>query len=140
MAAALLLLILLFAGASYLSMQALEKQRKYNTLLNLTTHLDHTAQHIVSLGMNYAMHGAMDPTAYKRDQKLYYQGIKDQVEIMNQIAVGFVQQDFPPRLTGFAVPFRPTLAPSTQTAIKSIGETWNEFRVGLDDALYKLEQ
>lgn len=134
-AAALILLILLFAGVSTLSMDALEEQRNYNTLLNLTTRLGHTAQHIASLSMNYAMNIAMDKETYERDIRLYYQGLIDQVRILDQITLGFIRQDFPPDLTGMNQPFRPKFNQATLAATQSISDTWRNFRLGLKSAL-----
>lgn len=130
-AAALTLLILLFAGVSSLSMDTLEEQRKYNTLLNLITRLDHTAQHILSLSMNYAM----DKAAYQRDIKLYHQSMMRQVQVLDRITLGFIQQNFPPELTNMKEPFRPSLTPAMQLAISRIDDTWRGFRRGLYNAL-----
>ena len=66
-AAALLLITFLFWGGSSLSLMALEEQRGYNTLLNITTRLEQTVQNMVTLGMNYSVTTPGNTASYNRD-------------------------------------------------------------------------
>ena len=132
--AALLLIVVLFSTVFAWSLSALERQRNYNTLLNITARLEHTAQQLVSLGMNYAMNAPRDNQAYQRDVKLYYQEIRSHTDLIEEIANSFMDQNFSPSLTSRNAPFRPRLDPAIQAAVRAVEEAWANFRLGLDSA------
>jgi signal transduction histidine kinase/HAMP domain-containing protein len=134
-AAALVLIMLLFGTIFTLSMMALQEQQSYNILLNITSRLEQTAQSLVSLGMNYSMNVPPDSSSYARDVKLYYSAMHGQVEMLDTITNSFMLADFPPALTDYADPFQPHLTPATEQAVSAVEEVWKDFRGGIMDAL-----
>jgi len=134
-AAALVLIMLLFGTIFSLSMMALNEQQSYNILLNITSRLEQTAQNLVSLGMNYAMNIPQDSISYERDVKLYYRAMHDQIEILDTITNSFMTAEFPPALTEIGDSFRPNLTPATEQAVNAVEELWKDFRGGIINAL-----
>lgn len=133
-AAALVLIMLLFGTIFALSMMALNEQQSYNILLNISTRLEQTAQNLVSLGMNYAMNVPQDNSSYERDVKLYYRAMHDQIEMLDTITNSFMTAEFPPALTEIGDSFRPNLAPATALAVTTVEELWKDFRAGIVNA------
>ncbi|OOZ36157.1 sensor histidine kinase [Solemya velesiana gill symbiont] len=138
-AAALALLIILFSCVFSLSIMSMDEQRRYNILLNLTSRLEHSARNLVSLGVSYAMHAPEDDQAYQRDIKLYYQGIKDQTDLITEITNGFMYEKFSPSLTDMEETFQPdlNLDPAVHLAVRAVEDAWAEFQSQLDEALGK---
>lgn len=134
-AAALVLIMLLFGSVFALSMMALQEQQSYNTLLNITSRLEQTAQSLVSLGMNYSMNVPQDSSSYERDVKLYYSAMHGQVEKLDAITNSFMLAEFPPELTDYPELFRPHLSPATEQAVSAVEEVWKDFRQGIMQAL-----
>jgi signal transduction histidine kinase len=132
---ALLLIVTLFFAIFSFSLIALEEQRGYNTLLNITTRLEHTAQQLISLGMTYAMNAPQDSNAYQRDIKLYYNEIRSQIELFEEITDGFMYENFSPDLTDRSTSFKPSLDPAIHTAVSNLELHWAGFRDGLKQAL-----
>ncbi|MCB1858112.1 MAG: GAF domain-containing protein [Gammaproteobacteria bacterium] len=130
-AAPLLIIVLLFAALFAGNLTALEAQRNYNTLLNITARLQHTAQSLVQLAMNYSSNIPQDSASYQRDVKLYYQEIQSQVELFDEITEGFMSENFSPTLTSRKYPFTPRLDPAIQAAVRAIEEAWADFKVRL---------
>ncbi|WP_052761128.1 sensor histidine kinase [Sedimenticola thiotaurini] len=133
--AALVLIMLLFGTLFSMSMMALNEQQSYNTLLNITSRLEQTAQNLVSLGMNYAINVPQDSSSYDRDVKLYYRAMHDQMKILDTMTNSFMMAEFPPALTEIGEYFRPSLMPATKQAVSAVEEVWQEFRDGIKDAL-----
>lgn len=134
-AAALVLIMLLFGTIFAMSMMALNEQQSYNMLLNITSRLEQTAHNLVSLGMNYAMNVPRDSSSYERDVKLYYQAMHDQFEMLDTMTNSFMMAEFPPALTGIGDYFRPRLTPATAQAVSAVEEIWKDFRSGIIEAL-----
>ncbi|WP_275096815.1 sensor histidine kinase [Sedimenticola hydrogenitrophicus] len=134
-AAALVLIMLLFGTVFALSMMALQEQQSYNILLNITSRLEQTAQSLVSLGMNYSMNVPPDSSSYARDVKLYYSAMHGQVEMLDTITNSFMLAEFPPALTDYPDPFQPHLTPATEQAVSAVEEIWKDFRGGIMQAL-----
>ncbi|MET0085046.1 MAG: ATP-binding protein [Sedimenticola sp.] len=134
-AAALTLLALLFGAVFSVSIMALEEQRRYNILLNLTSRLEHSARNLVSLGVSYAMHAPQDNQAYQRDIKLYYQSIREQTNLITDITNGFMHEKFSPKLTNMEEIFQPDLDPAVYPAVMAIEDAWAEFLAELEDSL-----
>ncbi len=133
--AALSLIVLLFIGVFFVNRAALEEQRGYNMLLNITARLEHTARSIVNLGVNYAMNAPADHAARQRDIKVYYQELHDQLTLFDEITNSFMSGSFSPSLTALQEPFRPALDSSVQAAVTAVEETWDGFRKGVTEAL-----
>ena len=133
--AALVLIVALFTGVILLSFKGLEEQRNYSTLLNITARLEHTARSMVSLGMNYAMNAPRNPIAYRRDIALYYQEIKAQAELFEEITIGFMTENFSPSLVQGDAPFTPRLDPEAHKAVQAVEDAWAVFHTGLEEAL-----
>lgn len=134
-AAALVLIMLLFGTIFALSMMALNEQQSYNILLNISSRLEQTAQNLVSLGMNYAMNIPQDSSSYERDVKLYYRAMHDQIEMLDTITNSFMTAEFPPALTEIGDSFRADLTPATEQAVTTVEELWKDFRGGIVNAL-----
>ncbi|MCW8890387.1 MAG: ATP-binding protein [Sedimenticola sp.] len=134
-AAALVLIMLLFGSIFTLSMVALNEQQSYNVLLNITTRLEQSAQNLVTLGLNYAMNVPEDSSSYERDVKLYYRAIHGQVEMVDSITHSFMAKEFSPALTNFGDTYHPHLTPATQQAVFAVEEIWKAFREGIFEAL-----
>jgi len=134
-ATALLLIVALFSSAFTVSLMALEEQRNYNTLLNITARLQHTDQSLVSLGMNYAMNAPRDNASYQRDLKLYYQEIRSRILRFDEITNSFMNEHFAPSLTDRSSSFTPSLNPAVHSAVEAVEEAWAEFKGGLTQAL-----
>ena len=134
-AAALVLIMLLFGTIFTLSMVALNEQQSYNVLLNITTRLEQSAQNLVTLGLNYAMNVPEDSSSYERDVKLYYRAMLGQVEMLDSITHSFMSEEFSPALTNFGDTYHPHLTPATQQAVLAVEEIWKAFREGIFDAL-----
>ncbi|WP_428623464.1 ATP-binding protein [Sedimenticola sp.] len=134
-AAALVLIMLLFGSIFMLSMFALNEQQSYNVLLNITSRLEQTAQNLVSLGMNYAMNIPQDSSSYERDVKLYYSALHAQIEMLDTITNSFMLAEFPPALTDFSDKFQPDLTPDAKQAVATVEEIWKDFRGGIIHAL-----
>ncbi|MES9889284.1 MAG: hypothetical protein ABW140_20980, partial [Candidatus Sedimenticola sp. 6PFRAG1] len=132
---ALALLIVLFCCLFSLSILAMEEQRRYNVLLNLTSRLDHSARNLVSLGVSYAMHAPDNEQSYERDVQLYYQGIRDQTDLITEITDGFMHEKFSPSLTDMEEIFQPDLDPAVHSAVRAIEDAWEEFHTELKAAL-----
>ncbi len=132
---ALALLIVLFCCLFSLSILAMEEQRRYNVLLNLTSRLDHSARNLVSLGVSYAMHAPGNEQSYERDVQLYYQGIRDQTDLITEITDGFMHEKFSPSLTDMEEVFQPDLDPAVHSAVRAIEDAWAEFHTELEAAL-----
>jgi len=133
--AALLLIVILFTGAFTINMSALDEQRSYSTLLNITARLQHTSQNLIDLGMNYAVHAPQDLTSYQRDIMLYYRELRNQIGLFDQITDSFMSENFAPSLTNRDTPFTPNLDAAVHTAVAAIEETWATFKSGLEQAL-----
>ncbi|HHH39863.1 MAG TPA: HAMP domain-containing protein [Sedimenticola sp.] len=134
-AAALLLIIALFVAIFSFSLMALEEQRGYNTLLNITSRLEHTAQQLMSLGMSYAMYAPSDDSGDQREARLYYNEIRNQIELFDRITNGFMAREFPGGLTDRGTPFKPRLDPAIHSAVNDLEQAWAGFRRGLQQAL-----
>ncbi len=133
--ATLLLIVLLFVGIFSISQMALQEQRSYNTLLNITARLQHTARSIVNLGVNYAMNPPADPQAQQRDIKVYYQELRSQIQLFDEIINGFMSGNFAPSLTNLERPFTPVLDPAVHAAVQTVETTWAHFKQGLEQSL-----
>ncbi len=133
--AALLLIVVLFTVVIALSIKGLEEQRNYSTLLNITARLEHTARSMVSRGMNYAMNAPRNPVAYRRDVALYYQEIKAQTKLFEEITIGFMTENFSPSLVQGDAPFTPRLDPEAHKAVQDVEDAWAVFHTGLQEAL-----
>ncbi len=136
-AAALVLIMLLFGSIFALSMMALNEQQSYNVLLNITTRLEQSAQNLVTLGLNYAMNVPEDSNSYERDVKLYYRAILGQIEMVDSITHSFMVEEFSPALTNFGDTYHPHLTPATQQTVLAVEEIWKAFREGIFVALGK---
>lgn len=134
-AAALVLIMLLFGTIFTMSMMALNEQQSYNILLNITSRLDQTARNLISLGMNYSMNVPQDSNSYERDVKLYYSAMLNQVEMLDTITNSFMMAEFPPSLTDYGGPFHPHLMPATKEAVLATEDIWKDFRNGIIKAL-----
>ncbi len=134
-AAPLLLIVVLFAVLFTVNLAALESQRNYNTLLNITARLQHTAQSLVELAMNYSGNVPPDLASYQRDVELYYQEIHHQIELFDEITMSFMSENFSPNLTSRKLPFRPKLDYSIQSAVSAIEEAWANFKDRLNHAI-----
>jgi len=133
--AALLLIVVLFTVVIAFSIKGLEEQRNYSTLLNITARLEHTARSMVSRGMNYAMNAPRNPVAYRRDVALYYQEIKAQTKLFEEITIGFMTENFSPSLVQGDAPFTPRLDPEAHKAVQDVEDAWAVFHTGLQEAL-----
>lgn len=134
-AAALVLIMLLFGTIFTLSMVALNEQQSYNLLLNITTRLEQTAQNLVTLGMNYAINTPQDSRSYERDVKLYYRAMLGQIEIIDNITNSFMTNEFSSTLSNTDEPYHPYLTPAAQQAVLAVEGIWQSFREGIIDAL-----
>ncbi len=134
-AAALVLIMLLFGAIFTLSMVALNEQQSYNLLLNITSRLEQTAQNLVTLGMNYAMNVPQDSISYDRDVKLYYHAMLGQIEMIDDITNSFMTNEFSQTLTNAGDPYHPHLTPAAQHAVLAVEEIWKSFREGIINAL-----
>ncbi|TVT54748.1 MAG: HAMP domain-containing protein [Sedimenticola thiotaurini] len=134
-AAALVLIMLLFGSIFTLSMVALNEQQSYNTLLNITTRLQQSAQNLVTLGLNYSMNVPQDSSSYERDVKLYYRAILSQVEMIDDITHSFMTEQFSPTLTNSGAAYHPHLTPEAQRAVFAVEEIWKSFKEGVIEAL-----
>ncbi len=134
-AVALLLIMSLFAAALTINLRALEAQRSYNTLLNITARLEHTNRQIVEAGSHYAMNAPKDIDSYKRDVMIYYQELISLITLFDQITQSFMSQNFAPDLTGRRTPFSPKLDPAIKIAVNSVEEIWSHYKQGLQIAL-----
>jgi len=134
-AAALVLIMLLFGSTFYLSMMALNEQQSYNLLLNITSRLEQTAQNLVTLGLNYSMNVPLDSASYERDIRLYYRALLGQVEILDTITNSFMTEEFSPDLVETGDPFHPQLSEDTQQTVLTVEELWLNLRQGIFQAL-----
>ena len=134
-AIALIMVIILFACVFSLSLMELKEQRRHNLLLNITIRLDQTAQHLISLGMSYALHPPEESESYNRDLKLYYKEILSSVELFDDITMGFMSANFDPTLMDEPVAFKPDLDQETKAAVNAVEDIWIEFRKGLEKTL-----
>ncbi len=134
-AAALVLIMLLFGSIFYLSLLALNEQQSYNLTLNITTRLEQTAQNLVTLGLNYSMNVPQDSASYERDVKLYYRAMVEQMTLLDKITQSFMSEEFAPDLTSSDSSFQPHLEPETQRAVLAVEELWIDFRGGITKAL-----
>lgn len=131
----LLLIVALVATTFTLNLNALEEQRVYNTLLNTTARLQHTARSLGQLAMNYAMNAPQDKASYQRDVKLYYQEMHNQIELFDEITESLMSEQFDPDMTARDALFTPQLAPAVHVAVQAVEETWQDFRNGLNQSI-----
>lgn len=134
-AIALLMIVALFAGVLAITMPALEEQRSFNTLQNITARLQHTVKGLVELAMNYTQNTPTDEASYQRDVKLYYTEIRRQINLFDLITNAFMSGVFSPALTNREHEFAPQLDPAVRTAVSAVEAAWIDFRAGLDRAL-----
>ncbi|MCW8907166.1 MAG: ATP-binding protein [Sedimenticola sp.] len=134
-AAALVLIMLLFGSTLYLSMRALDEQQSYNLLLNITSRLEQTAQNLVTLGLNYSMNVPLDSASYERDVRLYYRALTGQIEMLDTITNSFMTEEFSPDLVETGDPFHPQLSEDTQQTVLAVEELWLNLRQGIFQAL-----
>ncbi|MCB1760440.1 MAG: HAMP domain-containing protein [Gammaproteobacteria bacterium] len=133
--AALLLILALFGSLVALTMPAVDEQRAFNTLLNITARLQHVDQGLVELAINYAGNSPPDDAAYQRDLKLYYREIRKQINLFDEIQDAFMRGTFDTSLTDRAQDFRPDMNPAIKQAVMSVEEAWSEFKAGLEQTL-----
>ena len=133
--AALLLNVVLFGGVFAITMPALEEQRTFNTLQNITARLQHTAKGLVGLATNYAVNTPQDDLTYQRDLKLYYAEIRKQINLFDEITHAFMSGIFTPSLTNRGSEFTPELDPAVHMAVSAVEDTWIDFREGLEQTL-----
>ncbi len=134
-ATALLLIVALFGGVFAITMPALEEQRTFNTLQNITARLQHSAKGLVELAKNYTANTPQDDLSYQRDVKLYYREIRKQINLFDEITDAFMSGVFSPSLTNRRSEFAPELDPAVYLAVSAVEEAWIDFRGGLDSAL-----
>ncbi|MCB1853052.1 MAG: HAMP domain-containing protein [Gammaproteobacteria bacterium] len=134
-AIALLMIVALFAGVLAITMPALEEQRSFNTLQNITARLQHTVKGLVELAMNYTQNTPTDEASYQRDVKLYYAEIRRQINLFDLITNAFMSGVFSPALTNREHEFAPQLDPAVRTAVSAVEAAWIDFRAGLDRSL-----
>ena len=134
-AAALVLIMLLFGSTLYLSMMALNEQQSYNLLLNITSRLEQTAQNLVTLGLNYSMNVPQDSASYERDVRLYYRALIGQIEMLDTITSSFMTAEFSPDLIKTGDPFHPQLSEDTHQTVLAVEELWLNLRQGIFQAL-----
>ncbi len=130
-AAALLLIMLLFVGIFYLSQVSLEKQRTYNTLFSITAQLQQTADSMISQGMVYSMGVPEESERYRRDVEIYRQHLKKQLNIFHKLTMGFMHARFEPSLTQLGTLFKPQLSPEVQQAVNRVESIWLDFQNAL---------
>ena len=133
--AALLLIVLLFGGVFAITMPALEEQRTFNMLQNITARLQHTAKTLVELAMNYALNSPQDELTYQRDVKLYYAEIRKQIDLFDEITLAFMSGNFTPSLTNGSNELEPQLDPAVIMAVSTVEDAWVDFRKGLEQSL-----
>jgi len=127
-AAALLLIMLLFVGIFYLSQASLEKQRTYHTLFSITAELQHTADSMISQGMVYSMGLPSESDRYRRDVVLYRQHLMKHLNLFHDLTMGFMQARFEPSLTQLSTIFRPQLSPQVHTAVNRVENIWLNYQ------------
>ena len=132
---ALLALTGLFLGVFALSQVALEEQRRYNSLLNVTTRLEHTARQLFTLGHNYLMYTPKGAENYYFDNQLYHQEILTQVNLFDELAHGFMMGNFDSDLIQGTTPLKTELDPGTKQIVFDLEILWEAFRTGLFEAL-----
>lgn len=134
-AAALVLIMLLFGSTLYLGLMALNKQQSYNLLLNITTRLEQTAQNLVTLGLNYSMNVPEDSASYERDIRLYYRALMKQIEMLDTLTNSFMTEEFSPELLKTGDPFQPQLSADTRRTVLAVEALWINLREGIMQAL-----
>lgn len=134
-AAALLALVLLFAGTTAFTYFTSQAQRSSSAVLFLAGQLQVTARHLASQAMNYEQNAPRDYLTYSRDLRLYYQDLMRDMEIFQRIADAFMHEDFAPAVTGLPEAVFHSLDPQTRTAVHEVEMVWEQFNHELMEAL-----
>ncbi len=132
---ALLLLLVLFAGAISYTLYGIEQRRNDNVILNLAGKLQITAQHLAMQALGYKENAPRDYSTYYRDVRLYYQDLMAHMVTFDQVTEAFMNGDFPPALTGMKETIHPMLDDGTRLAVKKLKTTWDIYHQELMDAL-----
>ncbi len=133
--AAFLLLVLLFAGASYYSLGSFERQLAYDTVVDISGRLELTAQQLHAQAMNYEQNAPRDYPTYYRDVRLYYQDLMSHVETFDRVVGDFMRGDFGGGMEGPLPWLRPRVSPEVTRAIMAMETAWSDYRQGLFAAL-----
>ncbi|UCE89127.1 MAG: HD domain-containing protein [Pseudomonadota bacterium] len=133
--AALLALLVLFAGALGYSLYLAEERERDQVVINTAARLELVARMMRHQALNYLAVPARDYATYDRDVRLYYQDLRTQMDTFDTTLGCFT--------TGrFAVPHNPDATPAIYTfdsgghpAVAEATRTWKTFRGGLSSAL-----
>lgn len=133
--ASLILLLLLFSGATGYTFLALEHQRNNDAILKLASRLQLTAQYLNSQAMRYKQHAPRDYGSYFRDVGLYYADLQGHIETFDAISDAFMHQDFAPGMTGLVNHLHPRLGGEVLNAVRQLERQWKSYRAALFERL-----
>lgn len=133
--AALLSLLLLFAGSIGYIFHTVEQRRLDSLVLNLAGKLRLTAQLMASQGQNYLENPPRDYPTYHRDVRLYYRDLMAHVAVFDRVTDAFMKQDFPPEITGLSDHVQPMMNHDAGMAVQRLDGVWQAFRVQLMEQL-----
>ncbi len=134
-AAALILMVVLFASALSYTLLTLEHQRSFDSLITLSSRLQLTVQQLSNQAMRYKRQAPRDMKSYARDLDLYYQDLLNHVEVFDMITKAFMRGDFTPEVTGLSEVLHPTLGNKVKNAISGLEDEWMSYRRELFDKL-----